>query len=143
MEKSDNKYSPPKSPVEDSEVPARPSVFLVRFIAIFMAVLGTYWLYGGLSASPYSYSSIILCIVPFVAAIGLWLKQNWSQYPVHLLSVLALGLWCWQMWYAIKQHTFPYPTLSSTIIGLLITLLPLAVVFGSSAIAFRFFRGKS
>jgi hypothetical protein len=143
MGKSDNNYAPPKSAVRDQEVPAKPSVFLIRFIAIFMAAMGMYWLYGGLSASPYGYSSIVLCIVPLVAAVGLWLRKSWSQYPVHLLSVLALGLWCWQMWYAIQQRTFPYPTLGATVIGIVISLVPLAAVFGSSAIAFRFFRDQS
>jgi hypothetical protein len=143
MSESDNRYSPPKSALRDSDDSVKPSVFMIRVIATFMAIMGMYWLYGGLSVSPYSYTSIVLSIVPFVAAVGLWLKQNWSQYPVHLLSVLSLGLWCWQLWYAVRQHTFPYPTLSATIIGLVITLLPLFVVVGSSAVTFRYFRGKT
>ena len=143
MSDQHNPYAPPQSEVRDSQAPATVSLFLIRLIAIFMAATGVYWLYAGLSMWPDGFPSVIASVIPSAAAVGLWLRQRWSQYPVYLLSVLSVGLWCWQTWLALQEGRFPYPTLSATLIGLVISLLPLTVMVGSSAVAFRFFRAKS
>jgi hypothetical protein len=98
---------------------------------------------GYLGYAVQSYFSVFWCIVSFVAAIGLWLRRPWTQYPVYLLSAIVVVVLPWEFWKAIQQHAWPYERLSASLVGLFITLCPFAFAIGSSVVTYRFFRAQS
>jgi hypothetical protein len=143
MSGQNNRYSPPLSEVGGKLESRSASGFLVRFVAVLMAVQGTYSLFGAFATRPYGYSSMALAVVAFAAAAGLWLRQSWSQYFVYALSATILFVWTWQYWNAVQMGAWPYERISSTVVGFIITLPPVLFAIGASVVAFRFFRVQS
>ncbi len=105
-----------------------------------IAGMSVLWGLNSLNAGIY-YShplSFVYAVMGLAGGVGLFLQLSWSQYLIYGSAAVVLSSWFIASWMNFGV-TYPYETLSLTIIGALIALpLPLLCI-GGSYLVYRYF----
>jgi hypothetical protein len=114
---------------------------MIKVVAAIFTLYGTYVL-SAVYVQPHWFG-IVLAAASLAAGIGLWLRKQWSQYPVYVVSVVVAGQWLWAAIYYYSSVGWSSEKTFGHIIGLIPGLCIVALAMGSSILAFRYFRGRS
>jgi hypothetical protein len=115
---------------------------MLRLIAVAFAALAIWNAWS--VATPGSFFEYAADICLLITAVGLWLRQRWSQYPVYVFSVFVVLAWILRIWVGLRNSGFQFQgTVLSASTGILISLLPVALYVGASIVVFRQWRSRS
>jgi hypothetical protein len=112
---------------------------LICLIGLVLAVYGVWTVKYSVSGG--SILPGIIAVVPFVGAVGLFLKKSWSRYFVYLFTVATVPWWTVSTVWFIWRTGWPYyPTTAESLLGLLPGVFLSLICVGSSWIVHRHFR---
>lgn len=112
---------------------------MLRLIAAFLMLCAIY-----IAAFSVQHQSVVHGLVALwvgTAAVGLWLRQPWSQYLIYSISLAILIFWVVQM-RSLVGSGWPYQDRSLSFVSLAILCIPLTFGVGIGIHVFRFFRRK-